>query len=193
MIRSFLADQRHVASEHLSLFADLRGRTPDERTLLGLLAQMGRYEVAATALRALSNGAYFDDATGSTDAMVAWVVALLALISADGVNDARREIDRARSRVRAHGSPVEFAMVANAALFLNWRLGNVRFMEAESEGTLAAIQHEDPAPQVIALRATSTHFMAYAAMERGDFECMAAVLTKFDVEHADAPRMMPMM
>ncbi|MFD8498864.1 AAA family ATPase [Amycolatopsis sp. NPDC059657] len=199
VIRSFLADQRHVASEHLNLFADLRGRTPDERTLLGLLAQMGRYEVrpsrevAATALRALSDGAYFDDATGSTDAMVAWVVALLALISADGVDDARREIDRARSRVRAHGSPVEFAMVANAALFLNWRLGNVRFMEAESEGTLAAIQHEDPAPQVIALRATSTHFMAYAAMERGDFECMAAVLAKFDAEHADAPRMMPMM
>ncbi len=195
--RSFLRDQRHVASEHLGRYTSLRGSTPDERTLLGLLAQMGRYEawpasqVADTALRALSNGAYFDDATGSTDAMVAWVVAMLALVSADGVDEARREVDRARLRVRQHGSPVEYAMVANAALMLNWRLGNVNFVEAESEGALAAVRDEEPASHIIALRATVTHFIAYAALERNDVAGAARALAEFDALHADAPPMMP--
>lgn len=199
VVRSFLPHQRQVASDHLSGYASLTGATPDERTLLGLLAQMGRYEVrpaeevAATSVRALSNGAYFDDATGSSDAMVAWLVAVLALVSADGVDEAKREIDRARLRVRAHGSPVEFAMVANAALFLNWRVGNVNFMEAESEGAFAAVTHEEPGPQVTALRATATHFTAYAALERGDVEGAAAALARFDADHADAPQMMPTM
>ncbi|MFB9909607.1 helix-turn-helix transcriptional regulator [Allokutzneria oryzae] len=199
VVRSFLADQREVASAHLSGYASLTGGTPDERTLLGLLAQMGRYEVrraeevAATARRALANGAYFDDATGSTDAMVAWLVALLALVSTDGTEDARREVDRARQRVRAHGSPIEFAMVANAVLFLDWRVGNVSSVEAEAEGALAAVQHEEPAPHVIALRATATHFTAYAALERGDVECAAAALARFDAEHAGGPAMMPTM
>ncbi len=199
VIRSFLPHHRQTASDHLNAYATLSGGTPDERTLLGLLAQMGRYEVrpaddvAATAVRALANGAYFDDATGSTDAMVGWVVALLALISADGIDEARREIERARQRVRAHGSPVEFAMVANAALFLNWRLGNVGFMEAEAEGALAAVRAEDPVPQVIALRATSTHFLVYAALERGDLEVAAEVLARFDADHGDGPSMMPTM
>ncbi|MBB5956424.1 DNA-binding CsgD family transcriptional regulator [Saccharothrix tamanrassetensis] len=195
--RSFLRDQRHVASDHLGRYASLRGNTPDERTLLGLLAQMGRYEVwparqvADTALRALSNGAYFDDATGSTDAMVAWVVALLALVSADGVDEARKEVDRARLRVRQHGSPVEFAMVANAALFLNWRLGNVSLVEAESEGALEAVRDEEPVQHVVALRATATHFTTYAALERNDIAGAARALARFDAEHPDAPRMMP--
>ncbi|MGW0521891.1 AAA family ATPase [Crossiella sp. NPDC003009] len=197
VIRSFMAEERHRSSAHLRGYADLPGGTPDERTLLGLLAQMGRYEVspaaevAATASRALANGAYFDDATGSTEAMVAWVVALLALISADGVEPARREIDRARLRVRAHGSPVEFAMVANAGLFLSWRLGDVAAVDAESEGALAAITHEDPAPHVIALRATGTHFTVYAALERGDLDGAAAALDRFDTAHPDRPTMMP--
>ncbi|MGO1057063.1 helix-turn-helix transcriptional regulator [Crossiella sp. CA198] len=197
VIRSFLPEERRRSSEHLRGYASLPGGTPDERTLLGLLAQMGRYEVApaaevaATASRALANGAYFDDATGSTEAMVAWVVALLALISADGTEPARREIDRARLRVRAHGSPVEFAMVANAALFLNWRLGEVTAMEAESEGALAAITCEDPVPHVIALRATGTHFSAYAALERGDLAAATAALDRFEAEHPDRPRLMP--
>ncbi|CCH27960.1 AAA family ATPase [Actinosynnema sp. NPDC047251] len=195
--RSFLREHRVVASDHLARFKSLRGNTPDERTLLGLLAQTGRYEVwpaaevADTALRALSHGAYFDDATGSTDAMVAWVVALLALMSADGVDDARREIDRARLRVRSHGSPVEFAMVANAALFLNWRLGNVTFVEAEGEGALAAVRDEETGPHIVALRATATHFITYAAFERGDVEAAARALARFDALHADAPPMMP--
>jgi len=195
--RSFLRDQRHVASEHLGRYAALRGGTPDERTLLGLLAQMGRYEVrpsrqvADTALRALSNGAYFDDATGGTDAMVAWVVAVIALVSADGVEEARREVDRARLRVRRHGSPVEFAMVANAALFLNWRLGNADFVEAEAEGALAAVKDEDPVQHVVALRATATHFAAYAALEHDDVAGARRALARFDAEHPDPPRMMP--
>ncbi|SDM74673.1 helix-turn-helix transcriptional regulator [Allokutzneria albata] len=197
VIRSFLPHQREVASKHLSGYATLPGGTPDERTLLGLLAQMGRYEVrdsaevAAVARRALANGAYFDDATGSIDAMVAWLVAVLALVAADGVTDARREVERARRRVCAHGSPIEFSMVANATLFLDWRLGNIASVDAESEGALAAVAPEDALPQVIALRATATHFIAYAALERGDVNGAATALARFDAEHADGPRMMP--
>lgn len=199
VVRSFLPHHRRTASDHLREYASLSGGTPDERTLLGLLAQMGRYEVrpagevAATARRALANGAYFEDATGSIDAMVGWVVAMLALISADGIEEAGREIERARQRVRVHGSPVEFAMVANAALFLDWRLGNLTLMEAEADGALAAIGAEEPSPQVIALRATATHFLAYAALERGDLEAAADVLARFDGDHGDGPSMMPTM
>ena len=197
VIRSFLPEQRAVASAHLRGYAGLPGNTPDERTLLGLLAQTGRYEVwpadevAATARRALAGGAYFDDATGSADAMVAWLVALVALISADGFDDARREIDRAKQRVRLHGSPVEFAMVCNPAMFLHWQLGNVAFVEAEADGVLAAVAEEDPAQHVIALRATATHFGAYGALERGDVDGAATLLTRFDTEHPDVPRMLP--
>ncbi|MFS8096227.1 AAA family ATPase [Lentzea alba] len=195
VFRSFLPDQRQTSSAHLSGYANLAGGTPDERTLLGLLAQMGRYEVwphdevAATATRALANGAYLDDATGSTDAMVAWLVALLALMAADGVDTARREIERARLKVRAHGSPVEFAMVTNASQFLNWRCGNMQVVEAEAEGALAAIAQEDPVSQVIGLRATSTHFAAYAALERGDVDAAQAAMDAFDLN--GAPPMMP--
>ncbi|MFJ5991176.1 AAA family ATPase [Lentzea sp. NPDC092896] len=198
VFRSFLPDQRQVASAHLSGYAGLPGGTPDERTLLGLLAQMGRYEVwphdevATTATRALANGAYLDDATGSTDAMVAWLVALLALMAADGVDTARHEIERARLKVRAHGSPIEFAMVANASLFLNWRCGNMQVVEAEAEGALAAVAHEDPVSEVISLRATSTHFAVYAALERGDVAAANAFITAFDSKHADARLTMPM-
>ncbi|MDQ3789896.1 MAG: LuxR C-terminal-related transcriptional regulator, partial [Actinomycetota bacterium] len=197
VIRSFLPEQRQAASAHLRGYAALPGTTPDERTLLGLLAQMGRYEVwpaeevAATARRALAGGAYFDDATGSVDAMVAWVVALVALISADGFEDARREIDRAKQRVRRHGSPVEFAMVCNPAIFLNWQLGNVAFVEAEAEGVLAAVSREDPVSHVVALRATASHFGAYSALERGDVDAAAALLERFDAEHSDVPRVIP--
>lgn len=197
VFRSFLPDQRQIASAHLSDYAGLAGGTPDERTLLGLLAQMGRYEVwphdevAATATRALANGAYLDDATGSTDAMVAWLVALLALMAADGVDTARREIERARLKVRMHGSPVEFAMVANASLFLNWRCGNMQAVEAEAEGALAAVAHEDPVSAVISLRATSTHFAVYAALERGDVAAAEAFIAVFDGRHADARPTMP--
>ena len=195
VFRSFLPDQRQIASAHLSGYAGLAGSTPDERTLLGLLAQMGRYEVwphdevAAIATRALANGAYLDDATGSTDAMVAWLVALLALMAADGVDVARREIERARLKVRAHGSRVEFAMVTNASQFLNWRCGNMQAVEAEAEGALAAIAQEDPVSQVVGLRATSTHFAAYAALERGDVAAAQAFVDAFD--SADTVPMMP--
>ncbi|MEU4770317.1 LuxR C-terminal-related transcriptional regulator [Actinosynnema sp. NPDC023794] len=197
VIRSFLPGQRKAASAHLRAHADLPGISPDERTLLGLLAQTGRYEVwpaeeiAATARRALAGGACFEDCAGSIDAMVAWVVALVALISADGFEDARQEVDHAKQRVHRHGSPVEFAMVCSPAIFLNWQLGNVAFVEAEAEGVLAAVAQEDPVPQVIALRATATHFGAYSALERGDVDGAAALLERFDAEHSDVPPVIP--
>ncbi|ANZ38060.1 LuxR family transcriptional regulator [Lentzea guizhouensis] len=197
VFRSFLPDQRKVASAHLSGYKHLAGGTPDERTLLGLLAQMGRYEVwphdevAATATRALANGAYLDDATGSTDEMVAWLVALLALMAADGVDTAQREIERARLKVRTHGSPIEFAMVANATSFLNWRRGDMRTVEAEAEAALAAVAQEDPVSTVISLRATSTHFAVYAALERGDTAAAASFINAYDQAHAHARPTMP--
>ncbi|WP_425471107.1 helix-turn-helix transcriptional regulator [Saccharothrix variisporea] len=197
VIRSFLPERRQEASAHLRGYADLPGVTPDERTLLGLLAQTGRYEVwpaeevAATARRALAGGAYFEDCTGSAEALVAWVVALVALISADGVEDARQEIDRAKKRVHRHGSPVEFAMVCNPAIFLHWQLGDVAFVEAEAEGVLAALSQEDPVAHVIASRATATHFGAYGALERGDVDGAAGLLDRFAAEHSDVPSVIP--
>lgn len=199
VVRSFLAGERQAAAAHLRRFADLPGHTPDERTLLGLLAQTGRYEVwpaeevAALATRALGEGAYFADAQGSADALVAWVVAVLALMATDGVEVARREIDRAQARVRVHGSPVEYAMVANTALFHAWRTGDMAFVEAEAEGALAAVADEDPLQQVVALRATASHFAAYAALERGDSDAAAAILDRFDARHGDEPLVIPRM
>jgi DNA-binding CsgD family transcriptional regulator len=65
----------------------------------------------------------------------------------------------------------------------------MQVVEAEAEGALAAIAQEDPVAQVIGLRATSTHFAAYAALERGDVAAAQALMDAFDLN--DAPTMMP--
>lgn len=104
MTRSFVAAQRRVAGEHLRQFAHLAGATPQERTLLALLAQRGRYEgashleIADLARRALSEGALFDDAAPG-EGLVGWVHAMMSLITADALPEARTEIDRALTRV----------------------------------------------------------------------------------------------
>lgn len=199
IIRSFLPDERKKASEHLRRFADLPGDTPEERTLLALLAQCGRYEVSPsadvrrTAERALRQGALFTETVGHSDTLVGWLLAMMSLIAADGVEPARTEIAGAQDWVRRNGSPIEFAMVANVADFLAWRCGDVPALEADADGVLAAMAPEELSPQVLALRATAVNFGAYAALEQGDLATAKALLADFDQQTADAPRVIPAM
>jgi len=193
--RSFLPAQRRTAAEHLRQFADLAGDTPPERTLLALLAQRGRYqsdpqhEVRAYALRALAQGALFEDAARA--GLVAWELAMMSLISTDGLLEAQAEIDRARARVMRGGSPRDFAMVGTAAMFAAWRRGDVRTTETEAEAVLAAVRHESPSPEVVSLRATAAHFGAYTALERRDLEAARRYLTDFD-ETTGGVRVLPL-
>ncbi|MFC0624263.1 ATP-binding protein [Kribbella deserti] len=197
--RSFLPGERRIASVHLHRFKDLPGNTPHARTLLALLAQSGRYEVsphlevANTAERALRHGALFKDSAGSADTLVSWLLAMMSLIAADGIDLAREEIAQAQAWVRRHGSPIEFAMVANVNDFLAWRCGDLTAVEADSDGVLAAVAPEELTPQVVALRATAVHFGVYAALERGDLAGAAALLNSFDEQCAGAPPVIAML
>ncbi|WP_109510081.1 helix-turn-helix transcriptional regulator [Nocardioides speluncae] len=199
VIRSFLPEERRTAAARLRDFAHLPGTSPDERTLLALSAQRGRYEadphdeVARLAARALSEGALFDDASGSIEGMVGWVVAVMSLVAADGVAMAGAEIRRARERVQRHGSPVEFAMVANTAQYLAWRLGDVAGAEVESDSALAAVEPEDNSSHVVALRATAAHFGAHAALERGEVALARRYLDDFDRRCGQASAVIPAM
>lgn len=184
--RSFVPSQRRVADRHLERFADLAGDTPEERTLLALLAQRGRYRsdphvtTADHARRALRDGTLFDDAARGDTGLVGWVLAMMSFISTDALPEARAEIDRARLRVVRGGSPVDFAMVANAACLAAWRSGDVRTTEAESEAILAAIEHEPPTPEVVSLRATAVNLGGFVALERRDLDAVRALLASYD-------------
>ena len=129
--RSFLPEESRAPRPASRRSPELPGCTPQERTLLALLAQRRRYdvhpaaEVAALAQRALGDGAYLADVADGPDGMVGWVVAMLALIGADGTQAAAAEIARARERIRANGSPVEFGMLSNVAACMAWRAGDV--------------------------------------------------------------------
>lgn len=183
--RQFVPAQRRTAAEHLARFADAPGSTPDERTLLALLAQDGRYasrphtEVAGHARRALADGALFDDAARG-EGLVPWVLAMMSGIAADGLTEAAAEIERARLRVTRGGSPLDFAMVANCAMVLSWRRGDVGTTESEAESVLAAIQHEPPGPESVSLRATAAHFGCFAALERRDLAAAITLLADLD-------------
>ena len=124
--------------------------------LLALLAQRQRYdvrparEVAVTVARALGDGAYLADVADGPDGMVGWVVAVLTLVAAEGIEPATEELARARARVRESGSPLEFGMVSNVAALLAWRTGDVATTEAECEAALAAVAAEEPGPQIVA-------------------------------------------
>ncbi|GAB3920322.1 LuxR family transcriptional regulator [Kribbella albertanoniae] len=199
IVRSYLPSERKRASQHLHGFADLPGDTPDERILLALLAQCGRYEVTPsadvrrTAERALRRGALLKDSVGQADPLVGWLLAMMSLIAADGVGPARDEIAGAQDWVRRHGSPIEFAMVANVADFLAWRCGDLPAVEADADGVLAAIESEDLTPQVVAIRATAVTFGLYAALERGDLGAAQAMLADWDESTRNAPRVIAAM
>lgn len=188
--RSFVPAQRRTAGEHLQGFAHLAGETPPERTLLALLAQRGRHEgnhhleIADLARRALSDGALFDDAARG-EGLVGWVLAMMSLITADAIPEARAEIDRALSRVVRAGSPLDFAMVANCAMVAAWRTGDVAATEAEAEAVVAAIEHEALSPEVVSLRATAAHMGGYTALERRDLPAARAWLDGFDATNGD--------
>lgn len=194
IVRSYLATERARASEHLGRFAGLPGHTPDERTLLALLAQAGRYDASSavdvrrTAARALADGALFADSVGQTDPLVGWLFAMMALIGAEGIADARAEIAGAQDWVRRHGSPIEYAMVGNVADFLAWRCGDLRAVEADADGVMAAVELEDLTPQVMAIRVTASTFAGYAALERGDLAAAAALIAGVVPLGRDSPR-----
>ncbi|MDQ4114738.1 MAG: LuxR C-terminal-related transcriptional regulator, partial [Actinomycetota bacterium] len=185
VLRSFVPAQRRVAAEHLHQFADLSGDTPEQRTLLALLGQRGRYhsdpylEVADFSRRALADGALFDDAARG-EGLVSWVLAMMSLITAEGTEEGRAEVSRARLRVSRGGSPVDYAMVINADMLLSWRTGDVTTTETDAESILAAISHEPPGPEVVSLRATATNFACFTAMERRDLGAARALLAEFD-------------
>ncbi|MFI5733628.1 AAA family ATPase [Kribbella sp. NPDC051587] len=199
IVRSYLPSERKRASQHLHGFADLPGDTPDERILLALLAQCGRYEVTPsaevrrTAERALRRGALLKDSVGQADPLVGWLLAMMSLIAADGVVPARDEIAGAQDWVRRHGSPIEFAMVANVSDFLAWRCGDLPAVEADADGVLAAVASEDLTPQVVAIRATAVTFSAYAALERGDLAGAQTMLAEYDESSRNAPRVIAAM
>ncbi|TDD63287.1 LuxR family transcriptional regulator [Kribbella antibiotica] len=199
IMRSYLPSERKRASQHLRGFADLPGDTPDERILLALLAQCGRYEVTPsadvrrTAERALGRGALLKDSVGQADPLVGWLLAMMSLIAADGVGPARDEIAGAQDWVRRHGSPIEFAMVANVSDFLAWRCGDLPAVEADADGVLAAIASEDLTPQVVAIQATAVTFAGYAALERGDLAGARAMLAEYDDSTRNAPRVIAAM
>lgn len=196
VIRSFLPAQRRLAAEHLHQFAHLSGGTPEERTLLALLGQRGRYhsdpheQVADFARRALGNGALFDDAARG-EGLVSWVLAMMSLLTAEGVDEGRSEIERARHRVSRGGSPVDYAMVVNASMVLAWRTGDVGTTETDAESILAAIRHEPLGPEVLSLRATATNFACFTAMERRDLPAAKSLLAEFDAT-SDGMRVVPM-
>ena len=183
--RSFLPEQRRRADQHLHQFSDLAGATPEERALLALLAQRGHFRiephdrVADVARRALGSGALFDDAARG-ETLLAWMTATISLISAHAVQEARIEIDRARRRVRRGGAPTDFAMVASTAMVAAWHSGDVAGAEAEGESALAAIEQESMSPEVVSLRATATHFLGFAALERRDLEGARLLLRDYD-------------
>lgn len=196
--RSFLSAQRRASAEHLRQFVDLAGVTPQERTLLALLAQLGRHQstpherVADFARRALGRGALFDDGARG-EGLVGWVLAMNALISADGLVDARAEIDRARARVTRGGSPIDFAMVANAAMLVAWRSGDVTAAEAEAELLVAALRQEAAGPEVVSLRATATNLACYTAMERRDLPTATRLLADFDASEGGGMSVVPVL
>ena len=72
-------------------------------------------DVAAIVARALGEGAYLDDVADGADGMVAWIVAMMALIGADGIEPRRRSSPGRAPRVRERGSPLEFGIVSNVA------------------------------------------------------------------------------
>jgi len=192
-IRHFVTEERAAAGAHLKTFSDLPGETADERTLLALLAQSGRFdgtshdEVAAVAIRALSDGRLFRDALASSETMAAWVVAVMALTAADRVVEARAEIDRALHVVRRDGSPLDYAMVANCGLFLAWRLGDVAGADVHAAAAREATDSWDLTPHVVAIRATAAMLGAYVAFEQRDRPRARALVADFDAESAGTP------
>jgi len=187
---SYLPEEIERNAERLRAFADLPGANRAERTLLALLAQRGLYdvrpaaEVANLAARALGDGAY---AAEAADGLVPWGNALNALIAADGVQLARTEIEHGRRRLRAGGSPAEFASVSAAAATLGWRCGDVLGAEADAEAVVAALAFSDAGAPIVALRAVATRLLVLAALERGDVDAAVAAVARFDGECPDAP------
>jgi DNA-binding CsgD family transcriptional regulator len=191
---SYVPDEMERSGERLRGLADLPATGRPQRTLLGLLAQRGLYavrpahEVAELAERALGDGAY---AAGATDGLIPWGNAVNALIQADRVDIALREVEHARRRLRGGGSPVEFAAVSGVAATAAWRLGDVGRAEADAEALIAALAFSDPGATIVALRSVATRHLVLAALERDDVAAAVTAIERFDADCAGTSELVP--
>ena len=191
---SYLPEEIERGGERLRAFADVPGDNRAERTVLALLAQRAMYdvrpadEVAGLAARALGDGAY---AAEAADGLIPWGNAVNALVAADGVELAWKEVEHARRRLADGASPVEFAAVSDVAATVAWRCGDVAAAEADAEAAVAALQFSDPGATVVALRAVAARLLALAALERADADAAAAALARFDADCPGAPDLIP--
>ncbi len=194
---SLLPDEGKRSAQRLQTFAGLPGQTSEERTLLALVAQRARYdvapshEVAALAERALGEGSYLQDVADGAEGLVGWVVATMALVAADATATATTEIALAKARVRKNGSPLEFAMVSMVAGWLSLRIGDITSADIETAAALAAVAHENETPALLAVCATATHLGVLAALERGERAAAATALADFDARFGNSPQVIP--
>ena len=181
-VATYLPGERERSGRRLARFGDRPGDTPEERTLLALLAQwrFGAAQdapgVVALVERAVCDGRLLRAAQG----VLPWGQALHAAAFADGVDVVADEIAHARATLLPRGGPVDFATVATIEQFHAWRVGDVPRCEAAAAGALEALELVDPTPFTVALRAVGTRFAVHAAVERGDRDGARAILDAWD-------------
>lgn len=171
------------SGEHLAGFANLEGRTVEERVLLAMLTQRvlndGRpaSEVVQLGRRALADGALCADRAAG---LWPWGLATFAVVTADGLAEGETEIRRGRATLASGGSPGEFSAIATITAQLAWRMGDLGRCEAEASACLDAQRLGEPGPMADALRAVATRFLALCAIERGDLAAADEVLAAHD-------------
>lgn len=183
LFSSYVPDEFERSGRRLRRFADLPGTSPVERFLLALLAQRAYAEAwPAAEVRALVPRTFGPDLLrlDGHEGAVAWGSALHALIMADGVAVAAREIDRARAAVLPDGSPMDYAIIGAVATLLAWRTGDVRGCETEAAAASTAIAAAEPGYLSTALTSVVTRFAVLAAVERGDVPGARAHLRAHD-------------
>jgi DNA-binding CsgD family transcriptional regulator len=195
IINSYALGGAHGSEQHLAAFADLPGRSSEERVLLGMLAQRLLYvprpatEVRAVALRALDGGALAGDPRVD---LLAWSIAVHALICAEAIDACEAEIAAARARVAAGGAPADFGCIGMTAAYVGWRVGDLRRAEAEAMATLEALSLVDAGPLRDALRAVATRHAVHAQIEQGRLADARATLAAHDAQApADAEPSVP--
>jgi ATP/maltotriose-dependent transcriptional regulator MalT len=183
LLSSFVFEGAAGSGRHLAQFAGLPGRTPEERTLLALLAQRafneGRpaAEVLGLGRRALGEGRLIVDGPAT---LLPWGLAVVATVGADGVAEGEAELRRARAVLGAGGSPADFALVAAVAAQTAWRTGDLGRCAAEAASSLEALRLREPGPASQGVRAVMTRLTALCALERGDLRAAAGALDDHD-------------
>jgi DNA-binding CsgD family transcriptional regulator len=192
VIAAFALGGEPGSGRHLAGFADLPGRSAEERMLLSMLAQRALYEprpaaeVCQIATRALGRGALATDPAAD---LLAWGIAVHALSSADAFDEAEEEIAFARARVLPGGTPAEFSVIGMTSAYQAWLLGDLRRCEAEATGALEALPMLDPGPLREALLAVATRHAVHAQLELGKVEAAAAAVAAYDAVAAPGPEL----